>query len=283
MGMNNDNVALRFNVDDFHQRWTRARISSLHQASKDVTQSDLSDSQTANVSLLESDLVDEYFFKSSEVSSTEKIKSKDTLLRKIFDNSRLLGMSLSKHLGISFEVQDFQNLLEKSTIPCVQGQWESRESARVLKRSGCNFCTKSGADACDYWREALDGLVMGLGEKERLARHASLRHGDHACIDVFYSETVGPRDNLMAWGPIPEHMTESLTKICDEFKSKMKTSIDLKGLSEGVLYFEFKSSTDNHCGGTYLLTSALQSKLLKVYPGLLVQEITPRAVLGAEK
>ena len=279
--MNNDNLALRFNVDDFHRRWTRARISSLCQASKNVTQSDLSDSQVD--SLLEADLVDNYFLKNSEITSAERIKSRDTLLRKIFDNSRLLGRSLSKHLGMTFEIQDFQNLLERSAIPCVQGQWESRKSARVLKRSGCAFCTKSGADACDYWREALDGLVMGLGEKERLARHASIRHGDNACIDVFYFETEGPKETAMAWGPLPEHMTGSLMEICDEFKSKMKTSILLKGLSEGVLYFEFKSSTDNHCGGTHLLTSVFQSKLQKSYPGLQVQEVTPRAVLGVER
>jgi hypothetical protein len=279
--MNNDNVALRFSVDDFHQRWMKARIFSLRQASNSAAQPDLLDLQVN--SSLEADIVDEYFSQNGDVSSAGRIKSKDTLLRKIFDNSRLLGRSLSKHLGISFEVQDFQNLLERSTIPCVQGQWESRKSARILKRSGCSFCTKAGADACDYWREALDGLVMGLGEKERLARHASIRHGDNACVDVFYFETEWPKESGLAWGPLPEHMVKSLTEICNDFESKMKTSILLKGLSEGVLYFEFKSSTDNHCGGTHLLTSVFQRKLQNIYPGLLVQEVTPRAVLGGKK
>ena len=271
--MNSDNVALLFNVDDFHQRWTRARISSLRQASKSA-QLDSS---------IEADLVDDYFLQTSKIGLAARTESKDTLLRKIFDNSRLLGRSLSKHLGMTLEVQDFQSLLERSAIPCVQGQWESRKSARILKRSGCAFCTKSGADACDYWREALDGLVMGLGEKERLARHASIRHGGNACIDVFYSDAEGPKEGSLAWGPIPEHMAPGLTEICDEFSRQMKTSIVLKGLREGVLYFEFKFPTDDHCGGTQLLISAFQRALLKIYPGLLAHEITPRAVLGVEK
>jgi hypothetical protein len=124
---------------------------------------------------------------------------------------------------------------------------------------------------------------MGLGEKERLARHASVRHGDGECVDVFYFETERSKENSMAWGPLPEHMAASLTEVCDDFKSKMRTSILLKGLSEGILYFEFKSSTDNHCGGTHLLTSVFQRKLQKIYPGLLAHEVTPRAVLGVEK
>lgn len=272
---------LRFSADDFHQRWTRARISSLRQASKSATQSDLFDFQV-DLSL-EADLVDEYFSQNSEVSSTERVKYKDILLSKIFDNSRLLGRSLSKHLGISFEVQDFQTLLEGSAIPCVQGQWESRKSARILKRSGCAFCAKSGADACDYWREALDGLVMGLGEKERLARHASIRHGDGECIDVFYFETERSKENSMAWGPLPEHMSASLTEICDDFKSKMKISIQIKGLSEGILYFEFKSATDKLCSGGQLLASVFQRKVQSSYPGLKIKEITPQAVLGVQR
>jgi hypothetical protein len=192
-------------------------------------------------------------------------------------------MSLSKLLGVSYEVQDFQNLLENSGIPCVQGNWESRPTARILSRKGCDFCKTSGANACDYWREALDGLVMGLGDKERLARHASVRHGDSACVDVFYFDGEGGKKASLAWGPLPEHMAQNLLGICDDFECKMKASIQIKGMSEGVLYFEFKSSTDVLCSGGQLLTSTFQRKIQKNYPGLVVQEVTPRAVLGVEK
>ena len=197
-------------------------------------------------------------------------------------------MSLSKFLGLSFEIQDFQNLLEKSGIPCVQGRWESRKNAKILSRKGCDFCPKSGVNACDYWREALDGLVIGLGDKERLARHASIRHGDTACVDVFYFDGFyfdpeGRKETSLAWGPLPEHMAKNLMEICEDFERVMKVSILLKGLNEGVLYFEFKSSTDALCSGGQLLTSTFQRKIQKQYPGLVIQEVTPRAVLGVEK
>ncbi|MFZ3228880.1 MAG: hypothetical protein WA160_01655 [Pseudobdellovibrio sp.] len=268
-----------FSGKDFHYRWFKARLSALQKVKQNNSFQEPSEAN--DYFQLEANLIDQYFSNNLNISADEKVKRKDELLRGIFDNSRILAMSLSKHLGLSYEVEDFQNLLGQSTVPCFQGQWESRESARILSRKGCDACTSSGKDACDYWREALDGLVMGLGDKERLARHASVRHGDAACVDVFYSDADGRKETLLAWGPLPEHMTASLKLICDEFEAKMKTSIILKGLSEGVLYFEFKSATDMLCSGGQLLTSAFLRKIQKKYPGILVHEITPRAVIGA--
>ncbi|HEY8270610.1 MAG TPA: hypothetical protein VIG33_06945 [Pseudobdellovibrionaceae bacterium] len=266
---------ITFNAEEFNQRWLKARTSALRKVcepSKDT------------IEFSEADLIDQYFSQVAAATPEERIKKKDQLLRHVFDHSRLLAMSLSKFLGVTFEIQDFQDLLEKSEIPCVQGQWDSRRTAKVLNRHGCDFCPKSGANACDYWREALDGLVMGLGDKERLARHASVRHGDAACVDVFYFDAEEERrETSLAWGPIPESMTAKLLEICDDFESKMKTSILLKGLREGVLYFEFKSSTDTLCSGGQLLASTFQRKIQKHYPALRIQEVTPRAVLGVEQ
>ncbi len=258
------------NFNDFHKRWLKARISALYK------------SNNLDVPLEtppESELVDQFF---AETSAEDKTKKKDTLLRNIFDHSRLLAMSFSKFMGVSFEIEDFQNLLESSNIPCAQGEWESRENARILSRNGCDFCPKSGANACDYWREALDGIVMGLGEKERLARHESVRHGDKKCIDVIFFEMDSRKKESQAFGPLPEHMSQKISEICLDFENKMKTPVEVKGLSEGILYFEFKASTDNLCGGTNLLTYTFQRKIQKVYPGLTTKEISPRAVLGVE-
>lgn len=263
-----------FKVEDFNQRWLKARTSALCKAFE-KSENSLQSS--------EAELFGQYFMQVAAASPEEGIKKKDLLLRLVFDHSRLLAMSLSKFLGVTFEIQDFQDLLEKSEIPCVQGQWDSRKTAKVLSRQGCDFCSKSGAYACDYWREALDGLVMGLGDKERLARHASVRHGDGACLDVFYFDPPEENeDTSQAWGPIPEAMAAKLLEICGDFESKMKTAVLLKGLREGVLYFEFKSSTDTLCSGGQILVSAFQRKIQKYFPVLRIQEVTPRAVLGVE-
>lgn len=272
--MDSDKNSPVYSVQEFHARWSKSRISAFRQVAPPGTLISSSN---------EFELVDRYFSKDLDLTSAEVAKRKDALLRAVFDNSRLLALSLSKHLNLSFEVQDFQNLLEKSEIPCAQGQWESRGTARVLVRTGCEACHESGANACDYWREALDGLVMGLGDKERVVRHASVRHGDAACVDVFYLDGDGRKNAELAWGPLPEHMVENIAAVCSDFEHYMKTSVQIKGFNEGVLFFEFKSSTDGLCIGGQLLTSTFQRKIQKLYPGLLVREITPKAVLGVEK
>lgn len=272
--------APKIDTDEFHQRWLKARVAALHKANA----GSLSESSASVIDNFdEAELVDKYFSDNQIATSEEKTKKKDTLLRNIFDNSRLLARSLSKHLGLTFEVHDFKTLLETSKIPCVQGDWESRLTAQVLTRTDCGFCSKSGSNACDYWREALDGLVMGLGDKERLARHASVRHGDSLCVDVFFIDNQGRKETPFAWGPIPEHMSEKIETICKEFEAQMKVSILIKGMSESILYFTYSSSTDMHCSGGQLLTFTFQRKIKQFYPGLSVQEVTPRAVLGVEK
>jgi len=253
-------------INDFHSRWTKARVSAIYKANNLELEKNPKS---------EEELVGQFF---SDVNPEKK----DVLLKNIFDHSRALAASFSKFLGLTFEIEDFQKLLENSDIPCVQGKWESRETSKTLSRSGCDFCPKAGASACDYWREALDGLVMGLGEKERLARHESVRHGDQKCIDVIFFEIDSRKKESQAFGPLPEHMSQKISEICLDFENKMKTSVEVKGLSEGILYFEFKASTDNLCGGTNLLTYTFQRKIQKVYPGIALKEISPRAVLGVE-
>lgn len=304
MIMNFQNGFPDFDISDFNRRWRAARLSAIDRACKN-TNLDLSlnlnlntiielDSNQEAESNKESSLLEQFFFQAPSKGEG------DALLRAVFENSRLLAMSLSKSLGVSFEIDDFRALLEQSTIPCFQGQWESRKTAQVLNRQGCNFSPKSGPAVCDYWREALDGLIMGLGENERLARHSCVRHfadsgetsigGSNAlntnscCVDVIFVENTGHpfKADSLAWGPLPEHMTETLAQICSDFSEKMKTAILIKGLNEGVLYFEFESQTAAGCSGGNLLSSTFQRKVHAVYPGLHIQEVSPRAVLGAE-
>lgn len=262
---------MNFDQKEFHDRWLKARISAIGKAAPSENLNGHS----------EFDLIDQYFSTFPNSTPEENTKKKDSLLRNIFDHSRALAISLSKHLGLSFEIGDFQDLLSKSQIPCYQGQWEARSTARILTRNGCDSCKNSGANACDYWREAVDGLVMGLGEKERFARHASMRHGDSSCVDVLFFESETTKENL-ALGPIPDHMAPNIQAAVEEFERKMNAPIILKGLSEGILYFEFKASNDNMCGSGNLLTLTFQRKVQKFYPGLSVKEVSPCAVLGVE-
>lgn len=270
----------QFDIGEFNQRWLKARVSafrSLGSMSRPSMEPDPDPTQA-----LEADLVGRFLSLERTVDPSEAEKSKDALLRAVFENSRKLALSLAKRLGVTFEVQDFKDLLASSGIPCVQGRWSGRANARILGRKGCDYCIGSGANACDYWREALDGLVMGLGEKERLARHACVRHGDDECIDVFYTESVGGAGETLAWGPVPEHMALDLFESTAYFQLKNGVTIDLKGFREGVLYFEFKSSTDALCGSSNQLTLKFREMVQEKYPGLSLKDVTPQAVLGEQ-
>lgn len=267
----------KYNMDDFHLRWQKARFAAIRKATNDNPIFNFSENSIEGESLL----LEKYFSQSVGEGCIDLNSKKDFLLKDVFDHSRALAISFSKYIGLSFELQDFQSLLMASQIPCFQGEWDSRTNAKVLSRKGCVFCVKAGANVCDYWREALDGLVMGLGERERLARHASVRHGDATCIDVFYFDGDEKKEISLHWGPLPQEMATELKIICDDFEKKMKTSVIVKGLSEGILYFEFKSATDALCSGGEILTSAFLRKIQKRYPSLSVQDVTPRAVIGA--
>lgn len=275
----------QFDGFDFNQRWLKARISAFPEIDPvDGTESATAWTETtlSETFAIESNLVNLFFthIESESMNPDEKEKAKDTLLRSIFDKSRKLALSLSKRLGLTFEVEDFQNLLTQSNIPCVQGDWTASANARTLNRKGCDYCIESGSHACDYWREALDGLVMGLGEKERLARHATVRHGDSICTDVFFTETTRSDSEALAWGPLPEHMALELFEIAAYFQRTSGISIVLKGFREGVLFFEFTSSTDLLCGNSNLLGIQFHNLVKEKFPGLSLKDVTPQAVLG---
>ena len=278
-------VIQQFDSLDFNQRWLKARISAFPEIGPEEANSE-STRQASNTAkesfLVESYLVNLFFthIESESMEPEEKEKAKDTLLKGIFDRSRKLAMSLSKRLGITFEVQDFQSLLTQSNIPCLKGDWTASENARTLNRKGCDYCVESGSHACDYWREALDGLVMGLGEKERLARHATVRHGDAICTDVFFTESNRSEAEALAWGPLPEHMALDLFEIAAYFHRTTGISIILKGFREGVLFFEFTSSTDLLCGNSNLLGLKFHGLVKEKFPGLTLKDVTPQAVLG---
>lgn len=265
------------NIDwgDFYTRWSKARISAIRK----VIDSDL---ELPILEDTEKGLLLQLFEFVDDCTPAQSDKMKTLLYRNIFDHSRALGLGLSKKYKVAFELQDFREILTTSNIPCAKGVWDSRESAEVLTRNGCDYCTKIGSFACDYWREAIDGLVMGLGESERYVRHASMRHGDSHCVDVFYLESNKRNKNSLAWGKIPEHIEPILNSLCKKFEEEFKVLVEIKGMKEGVLYYELKNPTDNQCGQGGSLIKTFKENIQNIYPGLQVIEVTPKAVLGVE-
>lgn len=267
--------ALNIDWNDFYSRWSKARISAIRKVIDSDLDMPLLAETESNLLLSLSEIL-------KDCTPDQADKMKSMILRTIFDYSRLLGMGLSKQYNIVFELQDFRSVLSNSNIPCTAGSWEARETAEVLTRPGCNFCQPLGSFACDYWREAIDGLVMGLGETERFVRHSSVRHGDNDCVDIFFIESNKRANGSLAWGKIPDHMTSTISSICREFEAEHKVAVDVKGMKEGEMFYIIKDPTDRNCSKSGNLIKKFENKVWDFYPGLVLIDVTPRAVLGVE-
>lgn len=251
----------RFSPDDFQRRWLAARIAAL----RSVTGEAAADVEAADeIGLL------------SRVPDAER----DTVLRRVFDNSRKLGISVVRFLGLSWEVTDIAEVLGRCPTPCLGGRWSRTRTATVLERAGCEPVKAVGSFYCDYWREAVDGLVMGVGETERFARHASAGHGDPSCVDVFFDDSLDHAGARPRHGMVPEKILLGLSGIKTRLE-RMKATLTFEGLSEGVLYYRLESSEGPLCGASgRLLHESITREAKNLFPGLLLKDASPLAVYG---
>ncbi len=267
----------RFSLEDFSSRWTRARISALRSTLDSTASGGSGNDESLSEELL------------LQRVSPEK---RDSVLRSVFDSSRRFGMNASRHFGMSFEISDLAEILQSLSIPCFAGKWRSHNSAFVLERNGCRLLTGLGSVACDYWREALDGLVVGVGENERLARHRSRGHKDTECVDVlFVEEYVSPRvldpaaspaliQQSRKYGPVPADVISALDPARQRFRN-MKVQLVLEGESEGILYYRLDADEGVLCGaGGKLLHDSFSREAALVCPNLSVRDASPLAVYG---
>ena len=266
--------------EEFNRRWIKARVAAIRNS--DPRRSLSAPRLAVEEEESEEDALEEVILGMRSGDATIRATNENALLRRVFDNSRKLALSFSRSRGLTFEVEDFQVLLEASEIPCLQGEWSARAKACIVVRKGCGFCLSAGSLACDYWREALDGLITGLGDKERLARHASVRHGDNVCIDVIFSDVSDTDRESLAWGPVPDHMAVDLFEMTEYFRHGSGITVEIKGFREGTLYFEFRSSTDTLCGIGKNPMLRFSTLIVERFPGLTLKDITPKAVLGTK-
>lgn len=259
-------------LKELANRWQKARLSAVEQALQSCAEGSAYKQgflTSAPLAIQEEHLL-------GQVSQNMQ----EEVLRLVFLNSRKLAQSFSRHQGLSFEIQDFQALLQQSGIPCFQGAWESRNNALVLTRGACSYASDAKDFACTYWREALDGLVMGLGEEERSARHGCARVDGGACVDVLFVESHPEPTKSARFGVIPPMLVEELNEIKEQFLTSMKTEVEFVGYSAGTLYFHFPKGTS--CGSGSIYKSALLSKIQTKHPYIQLQDISPRAVLGVD-
>jgi hypothetical protein len=263
---------MAFGMDEFCHRWQRARLSALAGSSSAIAeflaQTGLALGLSANKR--EADLLE-------QLTDSEF----DQALTSVFDNSRKLALSASRYLKLQLDIDDFSQLVEAAGIPCALGQWSTRPTARVVEQTGCAYGETRRSRVCDWFREAIDGVVMGLGSTARYVRHRSAAHGDAGCCDVYFDDGESGRDPTLRYGPVPAPMRDAL-RGTEVAMQQSGHSVQWIGFSAGALFYELHSAGKAPiCGKS---GRAVHEKMIasvrSVLPDIHIHDAAPLAVYG---
>lgn len=205
-------------------------------------------------------------------------EEKESLFRKIFDLSRKIGLEILNETGY-LETKQIIKTINELKIPCIDNSFEFDEKTNSAKSTRKTCICNANETSCQYWRESLDGLIMGLGDNERYVRYQSILYGKNdSCVDVIYDSSI----NDMKWGEIPDEISDSLKKTIKKYQEKA-IQIILKGLNEKTLYFQIKDKSDNASGfRRHYVLENFEQIFKKKFPNLNLCEISPRAVIEGE-
>lgn len=255
-------ISVENTILDLKSRWLRAREYSI---SKVIA--------TANSEI-------SFFFEINLIS--EEVF--EDLLKVIFLNSRNLGLSYQKAKNLSWERIEFINYAKSLGSPCLNGEWEQRSTASVLTRKGCKEGIQLGHRYCQYWREAIDGLVIGLSEDIGFVRNNTVTIEDDLCVDIFYDDESIPTDaiwnNSNKWGQLPPAIQSDLATIEQKF-NEMKVDLKFLGLSEKTLYYKLEPKENLTCGTAgNIYRNHLEGLIKEKFPLIKLKDASPVAVYG---
>lgn len=210
-------------------------------------------------------------------------ESIELLLKKIFDISRLIGLDLRKEYysdkKADPDIKEISSILSFLSIPCLKGSWDINENSGsfIIKRNNCIY--KDNPTTCLYWREAIDGLIMGLGDSERYTRHKSKYFSkDDECVDVVYDSN---KSNLR-WADVPETIIKKLSCIIEKLNKK-QIELILVGYTEKTLYYKIKDSNENLSQFRRgFIIKTISTYCFEKLPEIKAVEISPRAVIEGD-
>lgn len=201
-------------------------------------------------------------------------------LRRAFDHSLRLGKGFARLHG-PVDPERLPDLLARLGSPCLAGRWSEveTEAGFWLERPPCERA--ASVEHCDHWREAIDGLVLGLTGGVRHTRHHSAGHGSDRCLDLFYANPESP----LRYGELPATMARGLGSVRGLVQQFKGADVVFLGCSEGELLYQLRApSRDSaNCGqgGAQPLQHIVERCLRKHFPALKPRELSPRPVLEA--
>ncbi|HET9958262.1 MAG TPA: hypothetical protein VFQ61_27395 [Polyangiaceae bacterium] len=217
---------------------------------------------------------------SAEASETELLPAAldidaEGVLRRVFDNSERLGGSFRQYYTADLTVLDLTRILPALQVPCFAFAWTDQSDPPHYRgqRKGCASRALHGR-TCDYFREAGQGLVLGLTSSVHHARHESLNCGDAECVDVLFVHAQSPA----RFGPIPAPIRLRLATL-EQTVKMFDSSARLRwlGISERILYY-----TLEHAGCDNVDLNAVVARSIKRRcPQLGACNASPKSVLSS--
>jgi len=196
------------------------------------------------------------------------------LHRRLFENSATLGRGFVRFHQRAVGLEELPAVLGALDSECLSGaQWEAVPGERALR--GTRRPCAAGCDAarCDAWREAIDGLVLGLTGDGRHTRIASAGHGQARCVDVVTTDPESPA----RYGELPHEVVPALEAVQRLVRRFRDSDVRFLGLSEGELLYRLNMGG---CGGSAGARALIEATLSKKLPHLRPREVSPRPVLG---
>lgn len=194
----------------------------------------------------------------------------EAVLRRAFDNGLALGRSFCRHYAVVLEQHDLAWLLPRLG-DCASGR-------ELLHCGGTSWlqrmpCTSVSAARCAFYREALDGLVLGLSDGEIFFRRHRAGATDSTCLDVCFAAATG--SDAEKYGPIPVDMADALAQVAAGLKRLPGIGVRFVGLSEGVLSFVVEVADSELAAD-----AAVERAVKRRFASLTTRNLAPRGVLG---
>jgi hypothetical protein len=202
--------------------------------------------------------------KVQELPQSEQI----SLFKDIYEHSRQAGLYIVKQEGDTFSTDKIIAFLNSTDIPCMSGGWNILNIENNTWNRFRNNCPDTVCRSrCNYWRESVRGLIEGLGDTTKFARHRSIGHGDIICVDFIYDSEYSD----YRFGFITEEIAALFEPLKDEL-AKHGLKLILDGFSEGILFYRIIDDKGRSTGQTYQET--VQKTVREIMPEIRLVETT---------
>lgn len=200
-------------------------------------------------------------------------RDEDSTLRAVYDNSRKLGIGFRSYYRVDVPLSDIAALLPRLDTPCHFVAWERVGDPPHYRsnRTGC-WVGELHPRACAYYREATDGLVLGLSSCVHFARYDSVGSGGQRCVDALFVQPT----SALRFGVTPDELKEPLEQVMRTVRALDSSArLEVLGVAEGVLYYTLEVVS---APGRVHPGSAIRQVLRRRCPSLELRDVTPRSI-----